>query len=129
MTLNGAKRVVSLTPEQRRVVAVLAAVAELRDSRAWPSPPGPPRAVNHSRTEVEPARDGPGCYTVSTRAAISLSLAGIVEFPVVDVGGRATYGLPQLTSAGAEAAAALDADVAAVGLRVKKRGAGGVQGS
>ena len=122
------ERSLVLTPAQRAVVAVLAAVEELRASRTWPDPPGTP-VVDCGRATYVPTRvsaaGAPGVYTVQTLAAQSLARESVVEFPIErGPDGQSRYGLPRLTrDVGRAVAAAVDRDVAAVGLRPKSSGA------
>lgn len=117
-TVVKASAEVTLSPAQRNALALVAAVAALRDALAALNLPAwrLPVARLAVRTAVTESPIG-GVYEVSAPAARSLERDGLVRLLSRRVGAVVTAEVVELTDLGREVSAALPDDVAAVALK------------
>ena len=117
-TVVRASAEVTLSPVERNALALVAAVASLRDALAALNLPEwrVPVARLAVRTAVTESSIG-GVYEVSAAAARSLERGGLVSVLARRTGGVVTAQVVELTGLGREVSAALPADVEAVALK------------
>ena len=110
-------RKVVLSPAQRSAFALVAAVDELRASRAWDPEWTAPYARLSSQTNLTPGGIGGGMFYVHSTPARSLETEGFVRVIGRTLNQTRISEVAVLTPLGQELARVMDADVAAVGLR------------